>query len=430
LGFLVTDEAFDEWEEGKNKWIAGWNKGTPGKDGYHHYFKEWADTDLRDMILRNYNHPSVILWSIGNEIDYPNDPYSAAVLSQGSNPQIFGRGYMPDHPAAERLGALSARLVQAVKKYDTTRPVTAALAGVVMSNTTNYPGNLDITGYNYQEYRYAEDHQKYPDRIIYGSENGMQLGAWLAVDTNTFISGQYLWTGIDYLGEAGQWPNRSNTAGLLNLGGFPKPEYYFRQSLWAQQPMIYIGTANIPKTEDRGIWSHKQAAPVWQRRQGELVRVNCFTNCTEAELLLNGQSLGRKKRADAKNLVIYWDLAYQPGELVVVGYNNGKPAAQYALHTPGAVAMIQATVYNDPLIPSTGLKQIEITLTDSNGNRVYNASNTVAVSIKGNAKLLGLENSDSHDVEGYHSGTVRALNGQLIAYVLPGKEESSFEVQI
>ena len=206
MGFLVLDEAFDEWETGKNKWIKGWNVGTPGKEGYHEYFKDWANIDLRDMILRSYNHPCIIAWSIGNEIDYPNDPYTSEVLSTGNNPQIYGKSYLPDHPPASRLGELSKQLVQVVKTYDTTRPVTAALAGVVMSNTTSYPGNLDWVGYNYQEYRYAEDHKTYPARIIYGSENGMQLKAWNAVDSNQFISAQYLWTGIDYMGEAGRWP--------------------------------------------------------------------------------------------------------------------------------------------------------------------------------------------------------------------------------
>jgi beta-galactosidase/beta-glucuronidase len=223
LGFLVLDEAFDEWETGKNKWIKGWNAGTPGKDGYHEYFKDWAAIDTRDMILRNYNHPSIIAWSIGNEIDYPNDPYSHEVLSTGNNPQIYGKGYLPDHPPASRLGELSKQLADVVRQYDTTRPVTAALAGVVMSNTTTYPENLDWVGYNYQEYRYAEDHAKYPSRIIYGSENGMALKAWNAVDSNQYISAQYLWTGIDYLGEAGRWPQRSNGAGLMDLAGFPKP---------------------------------------------------------------------------------------------------------------------------------------------------------------------------------------------------------------
>ena len=129
MGLLVIDEAFDEWEVGKNKWIEGWNRGTPGKDGSHEFFNEWAEKDMEAMILRNYNRPSIIMWSIGNEIDYPNDPYSHEVLNTGRNPQIYGRGYLADHPAASRLGEISARLAKAVKAIDNTRPVTAAFGG-------------------------------------------------------------------------------------------------------------------------------------------------------------------------------------------------------------------------------------------------------------------------------------------------------------
>src|SRR5690606_9180658 len=145
--------------------------------------------------------PSIIMWSIGNEIDYPNDPYSHEVLDSGRNPQIYGRGYQPDYPSAVRLGEIAKRLVNVVKENDPTRPVTAALAGVVMSNETAYPGVLDLVGYNYQEYRYGEDHEKYPNRVIYGSENGKGIDAWLAVDTNEYISSQFLWTGFDFMGE-------------------------------------------------------------------------------------------------------------------------------------------------------------------------------------------------------------------------------------
>ncbi|HTE12864.1 MAG TPA: glycoside hydrolase family 2 TIM barrel-domain containing protein, partial [Chitinophagaceae bacterium] len=115
MGLLVMDEAFDEWELGKNKWIKGWNVGKPGQDGSHEYFKEWADRDVRDMVLRNRNHPSIILWSIGNEIDYPNDPYTHEVLNTGNNPQIYGKGFLPDHPPASRMGEIAKHLVEVVK---------------------------------------------------------------------------------------------------------------------------------------------------------------------------------------------------------------------------------------------------------------------------------------------------------------------------
>ncbi len=412
------DEAFDEWEAGKNKWIKGWNTGTPGKDGYHEYFKNWYDNDLGDMVLRDRNHPSIIMWSIGNEIDYPNDPYSDSILNTGRNPQIYGKGYLPDHPPAQRLGELSKLLVAVVKRYDTSRPVTAALAGVVMSNTTTFPGNLDVVGYNYQEYRYADDHKAYPNRIIYGSENGMALSAWNAVDSNVYIAGQYLWTGIDYLGEAHQWPSHGNGAGILDLAGFPKPEYYFRQSLWANKPMIYIGTTAIPDTSKKGYARFaRQAKPDWNYKNGEKVRVNCFTNCSEAELFLNGRSLGKKSLSAFDNRIIYWDVDYEPGELMVKGYTGNGDNVNYSLKTSGEPYAI--TVDTD--VPSynkqSALVQLVIRVVDKNGIPVYSADNEIAVKINGPSKLLGLENGDLNSMENYKSTSRKVLNGKLLAYI-------------
>lgn len=431
LGFLVMDEAFDEWEAGKNKWVAGWNKGTPSKEGYHEYFKQWAQQDTRDMVLRNRNRPSIIMWSIGNEIDYPNDPYSHPVLNKGNNPQISGKGALSDHPSVTRLSELSKQLTAAVKAYDTTRAVTAALAGVVMSNETDFPRNLDIVGYNYQENRYAADHAKYPDRIIYGSENGMQLSAWEAVDTNRYISGQYLWTGIDYLGEAREYPNRSNTAGLLNLAGFTKPEYYFRQSLWSDKPMVFIGTSAIPKSDDKGIWSHKRSAPLWNGKEGDSIRVSCFTNCPEAELFLNGKSLGKKKLTDTKERVLFWDITYQQGTLIIKGFKQGEEMATEFLSTPGKQQFINTTVFKDALIDeNAGLKQIEISLCDAANQTLYEADNEVEVKVTGNARLLGLESGNANDVSSYGTSKTKAMNGKLIAYVLPSATAPSFTVEI
>ena len=322
LGLLVQDEAFDEWEFGKNKWIEGWNVGKPGQDGYHEYFKEWAEKDVRDMVLRNRNHPSIIMWSIGNEIDYPNDPYSHEVLSTGRNPQIYGRGYLAKNPPASRLGEISQQLAKVVRETDSSRPVTAALAGVVMSNTTSYPQNIDLVGYNYQEYRYAEDHQNYPGRIIYGSENNRSAEAWAAVDTSRNIFGQFLWTGFDFMGEAGRWPVRSSGAGLMDLAGFPKTDYLVRQTLWLKKPIIYL-VANRVRTGQPG-GGMRGARPSWNWNSGDSIRVNCITNAEEAELFLNGRSLGRKSKKDTTQRGLFWILLYETGEVSVKGFDKGK----------------------------------------------------------------------------------------------------------
>jgi len=417
LGFLVMDEAFDEWETGKNKWVKGWNEGTPSKDGYHEYFKDWFDRDLSDMVLRDRDHPSIIMWSIGNEIDYPNDPYSDPILNTGRNPQIYGKGYLPDHPPASRLGELSKLLVAVVKRYDTSRPVTAALAGVVMCNTTTFPGNLDIVGYNYQEFRYNDDHKAYPKRIIYGSENGMALSAWNAVDSNAYIAGQFLWTGIDYLGEAHEWPSHGNGAGLLNLAGLPKPEYYFRQSLWANKPMVYIGTTEIPDTSKKGYARlARQAKPDWNYKNGEKVRVNCFTNCREAELFLNGRSLGKKLLSQFADRIIYWDADYQPGQLEVKGYADDGKKVSYSLKTSAAPYGV-AVVTDLPSYNQAGLVHLLISVVDKNGIPVYSADNEITVKTDWPGKLLGLENGDLNSLEDYKANSRKAFNGNLVAYI-------------
>lgn len=427
MGFLVMDEAFDEWEVGKNKWIKGWNVGTPGNDGYHSDFKNWADRDLQDMVLCNRNHPSIIMWSIDNEIDYPNDPYTHEILNTGRNPQIYGKGFTPGKPSAQRLTEIAKQLVADVKKIDTTRPVTAALAGVVMSNEVGYPEVLDIVGYNYQEFRYADDHKKYPERIIYGSENGMALNAWKAVEDNEYISAQYLWTGVDYLGEARSWPARSNMAGLLDLAGFPKTSYYFRQSLWSDKPMVYLVTAAV-STDNR---NRRMLTNLWKYNEGDSVVVSCFTNCDEAELFINSHSLGKKNLIDASEKIITWRTVYQPGSLLVKGYKNGNEKTQYGLQTFDQAYAIGAKT--DKLsfdLSKKQLAQIEITLLDKNGVVVANADNEVSIAINGPAELIGLESGSSSSHEGYKSNKRKLFNGKLIAYVQTKQQAGTVKINI
>lgn len=233
LGLLVMDEASDEWEFPKRKWLKGWNRGKPGFEGTYDFFEEWIDRDVADMVRRDRCHPSVFMWSIGNEVDYPNDPYSHPVLNgdKDMTQPVYG-GYKPEQPNAERIGVIAQRLAKVVRSIDTSRPVTGALAGVVMSNETAYPEAVDVVGYNYTESRYIEDHKKYPKRIIYGSENRHDQAAWDAVTKNEHIFGQFLWTGIDYLGESGTWPARGSEAGLIDLAGFIKPQGWIRARMW------------------------------------------------------------------------------------------------------------------------------------------------------------------------------------------------------
>jgi beta-galactosidase/beta-glucuronidase len=412
LGFLVMDEAFDEWEHGKNKWVAGWNVGTPAQFGPHEYFKEWGERDLRDMVLRNRNRPSIIMWSIGNEIDYPNDPYSHEVLNTGRNPQIYGKGYLPNHPPAAEMGPIAKRLAAVARQADPSRPITAALAGVVMSNFTDYPAALDLVGYNYQEFRYAEDHAKYPNRVIYGSENGMARSAWAAVDSNAYVSAQYLWTGIDYLGEAGKWPQRANGAGLLDMAGFPKPEYYLRQSLWTSAPILYLVAAEAPAA-GAAPTRRQRGAATWNWPAASQVRVTAYTTNEATELFLNGQSLGRKTGNQPT-----WDVPYAAGELSAKGYRSGKVVSEHKLQTVGAPVALQLTPDRRTLPAKTrGLAQLEVAVVDEAGRPVFTADDEITVALTGPARLLGIENGDLANHDNPTTPRHRAHQGRLLVYV-------------
>jgi beta-galactosidase len=417
-GFIVIDEAFDEWELPKKKWIGGWNKGIPGKDGYSSAFTDWAKTDLRDLILRDRNHPSVIMWSIGNEIDYPNDPYTHPILNTEANPQTWAK-FDEKLPNATRLGEVARELVEVVKKLDTTRPVTAGLASALMSNETGYADALDVAGYNYQEFRYNPDHQKYPKRILYGSENSMTLEAWNAVADNDFIIGQFLWTGFEYLGEAGQYPSRSSTSGLIDLAGNKKPEFYFRQSLWSDIPMVWIGTTDRSVNQASvNLWSHKRVDPVWNWNKDQSISVNAFTNCEEVELFLNNKSLGTKKLTDFKNRVITWIIPFESGTLKAVARNKGLEVTSNELRTTGSPSAITANCDASVMkADKQDISRIFVDIKDDSGNTVYSAENEITCTLSGPARLLGMEDANSGNTEDYKDNKQKAFHGRLLIYI-------------
>ena len=409
LGMLVMDEASDEWELPKRKWLKGWNQGAPGFQGTYSYFEEWIERDVADMVRRDRCHPSIFLWSIGNEVDYPNDPYSHPVLDgdgTGFTQPVYG-GYKPEQPHAERIGKIAQRLARVVKAIDPSRPTTGALAGVVMSNETAYPKAVDVVGYNYTESRYDTDHRKYPKRVIYGSENRHDLPAWKAVRDNGHIFGQFLWTGIDYLGESGVWPARGSSAGLLDLAGQRKPNGWYRAALWSDSRTCYIGT--MPTGGRRG--NRNQVSPyapdTWNYAEGDRIRVVCYTNAASARLLLNGQEVGGEAKRDADTDILYWDIDYHPGTLRCEADNG----ATYEIKTSGQPYALRVT--------TDSMAHIFIEVVDEQGNLVKQADNEITLQVRG-ARLLGMENGNIMDtsVAGRQQrNRLRVYNGRLVAYI-------------
>ena len=415
LGLLVLDEAFDEWEFPKRKWLDGWNVGTPGFEGSYDFFDEWSSRDLADMVRRDRNHTSIFAWSIGNEVDYPNDPYSHPVLDGTTHNQPMYNGYKPDQPDAMRLGKIAGRLVTVIKAHDTTRPVTGALAGIVMSNATAYPAALDIVGYNYTENRYVEDHATYPKRIIYGSENAQDLAAWKAVRDQDFIFGQFLWTGIDFLGEADAWPSRGSQAGLLDLCGFMKPRAYFRQALWAEKPMAYLGAFLIQEGRRTSI---DAARAVWNFNEGQMVRVVCFTNASKAQLLVNGIETGPIRNYDDETGFLSWDIPFTPGALEVIGMDSaGNKTCSATIRSSGRPYALTASTDRTMLLKNKGLAQITVQVVDADGIPVPLSDDEITCTIEGPAILLGLEAGNHADTGNYRDAAQRVFHGRLLAYI-------------
>ena len=407
MGFYVIDEAFDEWEGCKNKWHIGHNVYPPKHQGYAEEFPHWHEIDLRALIRRDRNHPSVLLWSIGNEIDYPNDPYchpsfDTMTGNNDKNKPAAERVYNPNKPNMERIVWLCEKLVSIVKKEDITRPVTSAVSFPELSAPIGFINPLDVVGYNYKEQFYERDHKLYPDKPFLGSENGHSFEQWKYTADNDYISGQFLWTGIDFLGEARGWPIHGSMAGHLTTAGFEKPDFWFRKSLWSQESVIEIVTscdAELPFVKK------------WNYNKGENIIVRCYTNDYFAELFLNGLSLGQK---EYNNICGYmeWIVPFEDGVLTAkTNHISGE------IQSTDSVSSMRFHIFdNEIYADGEDIAQIEIHLVDEKGLDV-DEDDVLSVSIKGEASLLGIENGDLADNTAYSKPFRSTYMGKLIIYI-------------
>jgi len=390
LGFLVMDEFFDCWMVGKNPY------------DYHLDFNEWSSIDVRDTVLRDRNHPSIIMWSMGNEIH--------------------------DTPHAEQAHGILARLLAVVRENDPSRPVTQALFRPNVSHDydNGLADMLDVVGQNYRENEILAAHAQKPSRKILGTENRHDPAVWLALRDNAPYAGQFIWSGIDYLGEAGAWPAVSRSFGLLDRTGAPHIRGLERQSWWAVEPSVHM-VRRVGASEKAAVDPGYEAIPPSMREP--LLRdwtprnidphteaIEVYTNCDEVELFLNGWSQGRQQRhADATPL--QWQIPFSPGTLKAVAYSQSKPVAEDELHTAGKAVRIMLTPERVILAGREDVVAVEAVAVDAAGVRVPDAGLEVDFSITGPGKIVATDNGSSTTHESFVLPRRQLYGGRAVAWV-------------
>ncbi len=409
LGMIVMDEAFDCWRREKG-----------GVLNYHVWFDEWWARDIAYMVLRDRNHPCVLSYSIGNEI--------------------------PESDGLTDGDVWSARLTAEVKKYDMTRPVTSAVFPNMNQNvwgkrTEGYWAPLDICGYNYLYFRYAEDHKAYPNRVIWGSETQVLnfYKSWKATLENNHVLGDFTWTAYDNLGEAGmgkylwerdgkvegigiaEYPWRACYQGDFDLCGYRRPQSYFREAVWigGTEPRIFT---THPEHYGEGFtgtgWHWHDVQDSWTFNDsyiGKPVKCEVYTDADEIVWCLNGCEVGRSIPTEAIATI---DIPYAKGELAVTAYKNGKACGTSFLRTVGTPAKLVVEAEAQTIkADARDLCYFDITIADENGHRIPDAKHQLCASVEG-GRLVGIFSGDPANDDQYGSNTCHAYEGRAVAIVM------------
>lgn len=393
MGFYMMCEAFDEWDK---TWEYGYTEDSWGKlpYTYNKFFKQWAETDLKDMVKRDRNHPSVFIYSVGNEV--PNQRYS-------------------NGPETLKM------LKDWAKEEDPTRPVTVGCDWSAWVNKSGFMDAMDIAGYNYPDRyfkkHYVEEHAAHPGRILLGTENYLNLENWIMVRDNPFAVGLFLWVGIDYLGEALQWPRRGWEWGLIDIGGFEKTIYYYWQAFWSDKPMVHIAV-NL-KEKDKFEWRSYNIASHWNFAKNEVDTVFVYSNTEEVELFLNKKSLGKKK-VDPDTYQALYVVGYKQGKLEAKGYNKKKEVATHTLNTAGQPKQLKLVPEKAKLAySSTELIFLTLEVQDEKGIRCPMATDNIEVSIEGQGELIGMDSGNQKSHELYKQNKRNAHEGRLLLTIRP-----------
>jgi beta-galactosidase len=410
LGMLVIDEAFDMWRIANNPY------------DYHLYFDEWWQKDIESMVMRDRNHPSVIIWSIGNEIRDMETPKVIEVAKM-----------LGDH----------------IRQLEPTRPIAAAVNNLRPQKDPFF-ATLDVCGYNYaaggdhgKESLYKLDHDRMPDRVMMGTESyAMEaFGAWMGVVDNSYVIGDFVWTAFDYIGEAsigwrGYWQESNfypwNLAycGDIDICGWKRPQSYYRDALWkANQVSVFVKPPkpSFPLNPDKQSWSKWEWHDVvadwnWPGQENRPMEVSVYSSCPEVELFLNGKTLGKRQTSRDTKFMATWQVPYKPGVLKAVGYTNGKQTASSQLQTAKQVSKIKLSADRSTIkADGQDLSYITVELTDANGIRNPKAENLVKFKSEGGT-IVGVGNANPVSLESYQLPQHKAWQGRCLVIVKsPGK---------
>ena len=399
LGILVIDEAFDCWNYGKNSY------------DYHLYFKNNWQSDIASMMLRDRNHPSIIMWSIGNEL--------------------------PERETAEG-DSTAQMLTRYVRSIDSTRPVTAAYNGV-SDKADAFFAALDVAGYNYNLNKYVSDHQRKPKRVMVCTESYplTAFDYWMGVIDNPWVIGDFVWTGFDYIGEASIgwrgyyqskdfYPWHLAYCGDIDICGWKRPQSFYRDVLWKENQLsVFIKppTPSFPtniKKEDWSIWNWYDVVADWNWKgyEDSLMEVNVYSSCDQVELFLNSKSLGKKSTDRSTKFLAVYKVPYKTGELKATGYTKGKKVNESVLKTAAEATQIKLTA--DKYIinaDNEDLSYITVELTDANGIRNPKAENLMQFSIEGEGTIVGVGDANPISLESYQQPQRKAWQGRCMIVI-------------
>lgn len=420
-GFLVMDEAFDEWKKKKVKY------------GYGLHFEEWYERDLRDFMKRDRNHPSIVIWSVGNEI-----------LEQWDSTGI----------------SLTKKIVDIARSMDATRPITTANNPPMPHNYLNVPDVVDVIGYNYAHSSYEKHPEVFPNRPFIATETNSALATrgyydeksdtikrwpvrwdilftdgnpgntvssydqvstpwgstheetWKIIKNNPFMSGMFIWTGFDYLGEPTPyvWPSRSSYFGVIDLAGFPKDAYYMYKSEWTDEAVLHI----FP----HWTWKDRKEVDIWAY----------YSLADEVELFLNGQSLGTRQKG-ADEFHVMWRVPYEPGELKAISRKGGQEVLVKTIKTAKAPASILLESDRETLnFEEQEFSFITASVIDEDGTLVPDATNSIRFEVEGAGYLRAVGNGDPTSHESFQSNERKAFYGKCLLIVAPNQANGKIQI--